>query len=97
MRKVLFVLSVVFLLCLLMGCGQEYTLIVENQSTREVKFTMTIGYADHKLTLPPGNKYIHPNPIPEVLKSKEKIITYEPKKNVEWSCSGDVYTFTDVK
>jgi len=82
---------------LLMGCGApEYTLIVDNQSSHDVVFTMTIGYSVHTFTLAAGDKYIHPNSIPEALRKKERMENYEPKQYVNWNYSGDIYTFTDI-
>jgi len=80
---------------LLMGCAPEYTLIVDNKSLHEVKFTMTIGYSEYKLTLAPNSQYIHPNSIPEALKNKEYIKEYEPKESVYFSYCDDIYTFHD--
>jgi len=81
---------------LLMGCAPEYTLIVDNQSSQEVTFTMAIGYNTEECTLTAGNRYIHPNPIPEALRKKERMEKYEPKELVYLSYYDDIYTFYDI-
>ena len=78
------------------GCSPEYTLIVDNQSSKEVKFTMTIGYTTTKHTLTAGNTYIHPNSLPETLRKKEQIGDYDPKKFVYYIHCEDVYIFYDI-
>jgi len=82
---------------LLMRCAApEYTLIVDNQSSLEITFTMTIGYSTETRTLTAGNKYIHPNAIPVALRNKERMGSYEPKELVCFSYSDDIYTFYDI-
>lgn len=81
----------------LMRCNApEYTLIVDNQSSREITFTMTIGYSTETRILTAGDKYIHPNPIPEALRNKERMGSYEPEELVYVSYSDDIYTFYDI-
>jgi len=83
---------------LFMGCtlAPEYTLIIKNESSHKVDFTMTIGYSDHEITLTAGDEYTHPNSIPKALKDKEKMKSYEPKDSVKYNCYGDIYIFTDI-
>ena len=84
----------VFLACVLfIGCAQKYTVVVSNESSHTVSFTLTTGYRSQTLTLEPDKKYFH-DPMPVSLGNS--IASYEPMSYVFPSKSGDVYTFYDI-
>jgi hypothetical protein len=80
----------------LAGCVEEYTVIVNNESSYTVTFTMTTGYRTEEYVLNAGEQYVH-YPIPVSLRhsiSNE----YKPKELKELiilTLSGDTYTFSD--
>jgi len=82
---------------LIMGCSApEYILIVDNQSSHDVEYTMVIGYSTETRILTARNKYIHPNAIPAALKDKERMENYAPKELVYLNYYDNIYTFYDI-
>jgi len=77
---------------LLLGCYEEYLLLINNESSYDVNFNLTTGYRTADYILRAGEQFSH-----SMIKNhSHKINNYEPKGSVILSSGGDTYTFNNI-